>query len=314
MAVPQKIKRRASKLREEIEHHNYRYYVLNDPDVADAEYDRLLRELQELESQHKELVTPDSPTQRVGAEPAEQFSQVQHEVPMLSLDNVFDEQELRDFDRRVTERLKSNEKIAYAAEPKLDGLAVSLRYEKGLLIRGATRGDGTTGEDVTHNVRTIKSIPLRLRGKNHPAVVEIRGEVYLPRKGFAAMNAKAIKEGGKPFVNPRNAAAGSLRRLDPRITASYPLEIFCYGIGYLQGADTPESHSQVLDLLRSWGCRVCPESTVVNSVAGCLRYYSKIGKKREKLPYEIDGVVYKVDRNDYQEKLGFVSRAPRWAI
>ena len=314
MAIPQKVQRRVKKLRKEIEHHNYRYYVLDDPDVPDSEYDRLMRELGELEAQYAELVVAESPTQRVGSEPAPNFSQVQHEVPMLSLDNVFDEQELRDFDRRVRDRLSDPGQISYAAEPKLDGLAVSLRYEDGLLVRGATRGDGSTGEDVTHNIRTIASVPLRLRGKKHPRVVEIRGEVYISKKGFAVLNAQALKDNSKPFVNPRNAAAGSLRRLDPKLTAQYPLQIFCYGLGYVDDGAVPDTHSETLSVLREWGCRICPDSTVVDSVEGCLRYYNKIGKKREKLAYEIDGVVYKVDRTDFQEKLGFVSRAPRWAI
>ncbi|NNF67203.1 MAG: NAD-dependent DNA ligase LigA, partial [Gammaproteobacteria bacterium] len=314
MAIAQNIQRRARKLRKEIEHHNYRYYVLNDPDVADAEYDRLMRELVELETEYSDLIVPDSPTQRVGSEPAAQFSQVQHAVPMLSLDNAFSDEELKDFDRRVHERLKTDEAIAYSAEPKLDGLAVSLRYEKGLLIRAATRGDGTTGEDVTHNIRTISAVPLRLRGKKHPDVVEIRGEVYLSKSGFAEMNRKAQKNGTRLFVNPRNAAAGSLRRLDPRITAQYPLQMFCYSVGFVQNGVLPGTHSESLEVLRDWGCRVCPDTEVVDSVEDCLRYYREIAKKRQKLPYEIDGVVYKVDRTDFQDRLGFVSRAPRWAI
>ena len=314
MGVPQKVRQRVKQLREEIEHHNYRYYVLDDPVVPDVEYDRLMRELQQLESQHSELIEPSSPTQRVGSQPASHFRQVQHEIPMLSLDNVFDEQELHDFDRRVRERLPGVDQVDYAAEPKLDGLAVSLRYENGRLIQGATRGDGATGEDVTHNVRTIPSVPLRLRGTGYPDVVEVRGEVYMPKDGFAAMNAKAISEGSKTFVNPRNAAAGSLRQLDPRLTAQRPLQIFCYGVGFVGGGAMPDTHSQILEVLQDWGCRVCPDSTVVSSVEGCLNFYRKIAKKREKLPYEIDGVVYKVNRSDYQERLGFVSRAPRWAI
>ncbi|NNF61141.1 MAG: NAD-dependent DNA ligase LigA, partial [Gammaproteobacteria bacterium] len=314
MAVPQKIKRRAAKLRAEIEQHNYRYYVLDDPEVADTEYDRLLRELVELEQQHPSLVTPESPTQRVGAAPAAQFDQVQHEVPMLSLGNAFDESELRAFDRRIHERLSIEDDIDYTAEPKLDGLAVNLRYEAGLLVRGATRGDGQHGEDVTHNIRTIPSVPLRLRGTGFPPVVEIRGEVYMPKAGFARLNARMAKEGGKVFVNPRNAAAGSLRQLDPKLTAERPLQIFCYGVGFASETTLPATHGEILEALKEWGCRVCPQAEVVSGVDGCLEYYGKIGQKREKLPYEIDGVVYKVNRADFQERLGFVSRAPRWAI
>lgn len=315
---------RAEELREQLEYHNYRYYVLDDPEIPDAEYDRLMRELQAVEAEFPELVTASSPTQRVGAQPLEAFGEVQHLVPMLSLANVFSEEELLAYDKRVHDRLASKggpevpeasrDIIEYVAEPKLDGLAVSLLYEKGELIRGATRGDGFTGEDITSNVRTIDSIPLRLRGENIPTRLEVRGEVYMPKAGFEALNQKAEAEGEKPFVNPRNAAAGSLRQLDPKITASRPLEMYCYALGVLEGAELPGTHSKVLQQLKAWGLRVCPEISVVQGVAGCLDYYRDIGGRRAQLPYEIDGVVYKVNSLDLQQILGFVSRAPRWAI
>ncbi|MEJ2479630.1 MAG: NAD-dependent DNA ligase LigA [Acidihalobacter sp.] len=306
--------RRAAELREQIDLHNYRYYVLDDPLVPDAEYDRLMRELQALESEHPELVTPESPTQRVGAKPAEGFGEVRHAIPMLSLENCFSEDELLAFDRRVRERLERDGQVDYIAEPKLDGLAVSLRYEDGRLVQGATRGDGTTGEDITQNVRTVHSIPLRLRGNDVPRVLEVRGEVFMPKAGFEEMNRRAAERGEKVFVNPRNAAAGSLRQLDPSVTAARPLEFFCYGWGELEGAEAPASHSGMLERLREWGVRVSPEARVVRGAEGCLDYYRDIGRRRADLPYEIDGVVYKVDSREQQDTLGFVSRAPRWAI
>lgn len=306
--------RRVGALREQIEHHNYRYHVLDDPDISDARYDKLLRELSELETAHPDLIVPDSPTQRVGAQPAPQFEQVHHEAPMLSLGNAFDEDEVRDFDRRVHDRLDDEGEVEYAAEPKLDGLAISLRYENGVLVRGATRGDGTVGEDVTHNVRTIQSVPLKLRGLSFPAVLEVRGEVFMSRSGFADLNARMEEEGGKTFVNPRNAAAGSLRQLDPRLTAQRPLEIFCYGVGIVREGQMPARHNEILEQLREWGLRVCPDSEVAGDVEGCLRYYAKMARMREKLPYEIDGVVYKVNDTELQSIVGVASRAPRWAI
>lgn len=309
----QSARRRIDDLRRRIEYHNYRYYVLDNPEIPDAEYDRLFRELQQLEEQHPDLITADSPTQRVGAEPAKALGEVRHLLPMLSLANAFGEEEVADFDRRVRERLDVAE-VAYTAEPKLDGLAISLLYEEGRLVRGATRGDGTTGEDVTANVRTIEAVPLRLRGEGWPRVLEVRGEVYMPKAGFEALNRRQAKAGGKTFANPRNAAAGSLRQLDPRVTASRPLSLFCYGTGYSEGGALPERHSAVLERLRDWGLRVCPELRVVEGLQGCLEYYRHIGERRSELPYEIDGVVYKVDRFDWQRELGFVARAPRWAI
>ena len=301
-------------LRDQINHHNYRYYVLDEPEVPDAEYDRLLRELEALEARHPELITPDSPTQRVGAEPLKAFGEVRHAVPMLSLGNCFSDEELHAFIKRINDRLGSTDTIEFCVEPKLDGLAVSLRYEDGVLVQGATRGDGTSGEDITQNIRTIPSIPLRLIGDDVPPVLEVRGEVYMPKEGFEALNQGAAARGEKTFVNPRNAAAGSLRQLDPHITAKRPLEMYCYGWGAIEGWPLPARHSEVLEQIRRWGLRVCPEIRVVKGAVGCLDYYRDIGERREALPYEIDGVVYKVNSLDLQDELGFVARAPRWAI
>ena len=313
MAIPKDVTERAQRLREAIQHHNYLYYVLDAPEIPDAEYDRLLRELQALEEKYPQLITPDSPTQRVGAEPLKEFAEVRHEIPMLSLANAFEEQEVSDFDRRARERL-GVDVIEYVAEPKLDGLAVSLLYDEGSLVRGATRGDGTTGEDVTQNVRTIKSIPLRLYGKGFPALLEVRGEVYMSHQGFAALNRQQTAAEAKTFANPRNAAAGSLRQLDPRITASRPLEMYCYGIGRVEGGALPSKHSEILRQLKKWGLRVSPEIKTVTGAAGCLDYYRAIQARRDKLPYDIDGVVYKVNDIAQQETLGYVARAPRWAV
>ncbi len=307
------IRQRIEKLRDQIRYHNYRYYVLDDPEIPDAEYDRLMRELQELEAGHPELVTPDSPTQRVGAQALEGFGEVRHEVPMLSLENAFSDEELAEFDRRVRERLEVDE-VEYAAEPKLDGLAISLLYEEGVLVRGATRGDGATGEDVTRNVRTIHSVPLRLIGKGYPRRLEVRGEVIMPHEGFRKLNERVQAEGGKPFVNPRNAAAGSLRQLDPRITARRPLEMYCYGVGLVEGGRLPNRHSRILARLRDWGLRVYKGIETVRGLGGCIAYYEKMERVRNSLPFDIDGVVFKVDRLDQQQALGFVARAPRWAI
>ena len=311
-AIPAEIQQRAAELRELIAYHNYRYYVLDNPEIPDAEYDRLFRELQVLEEQYPALVTPDSPTQRVGAEPLKGFAEVRHEIPMLSLGNVFSDEELVDFDRRVREGLGVKE-VEYSAEPKLDGLAISIRYEEGVLVRAATRGDGTTGEDVTQNVRTIDAVPLRLYGKGWPTVLEVRGEVYMPKEGFNALNERQREKGEKSFANPRNAAAGSLRQLDPRITATRPLSMYCYGVGVVEGIALPGTHSAIMEKLKGWGLRVCPELRVVKGMDGCLEYFSEIGDKRDSLPYDIDGVVYKVNSLPQQQELGFVSRAPRWA-
>lgn len=317
MAPSKSIAAKLDELREQIRYHNYRYHVLDDPEIPDAEYDRLMRELQALEGQHPELVTEDSPTQRVGAEPVAAFGTVRHRIPMLSLDNAFREEELVDFNRRVRDKLELTDDdppVAYAAEPKLDGAAVSLLYENGRLVRGATRGDGTTGEDITHNVRTIDGVPLRLRGSDFPATLEVRGEVFMPRAGFLAYNEEAARTGGKVFVNPRNAAAGSLRQLDPKLTAERPLDIYLYSVGVVDGGKLADRHSAILDQLQSWGLKTCPERAVVKGIDGCLEFYARIGAKRDALPYDIDGVVYKVDRISDQRELGFVSRAPRWAV
>ena len=305
--------RRAAELRAELEHHNYRYFVLDDPQVPDAEYDRLLRELRDLESAHPSLVTADSPTQRVGGVAADEFAEARHRQPMLSLDNAFSEEDVTAFDRRVRERLGSDEAVEYSAEPKMDGLAISVIWEHGVFTRAATRGDGVTGEDVTANVRTIASLPLRLRGAA-PALLEARGEVFMPVAGFERLNREAAARGDKVFVNPRNAAAGSLRQLDPKVTASRPLEVYFYALGTLEGAPLPERHSEVLEMLRGLGLRVSPETRRVQGVAGCLGYYAALGARRAVLPHQIDGVVYKVDDLAAQRTLGFVSRAPRWAV
>ena len=305
---------RVRALRAQIAHHDYRYYVIDDPEVPDAEYDRLMRELKELESTHPKFVTADSPTQRVSGTPAREFGTVVHRVPMLSLDNAFRTEDIEGFDRRVRERLGTDEPVRYSCEPKLDGLAVSLLYESGRLMRGATRGDGERGEDVTANLRTLPSVPLRLRGRGFPALFEARGEVFMPLRGFEKLNREVTARGDKPFVNPRNAAAGSLRQLDPRMTAARPLEIFFYGFGAIEGSGKPARHSDALVRLRDWGLRSCPETSAATGVQDLLAYYESIGARRAKLPYQIDGVVYKVDSIAQQQALGFVARAPRWAI
>lgn len=302
---------RAAQLRKELAEHNYRYYVLDDPSVSDAIYDGLYSELQQLEAEHPELVTPDSPTQRVGGTPSKEFLPVRHKLPMQSLRKCADEAELRDFDRRVRETLNV-ESAVYVAEPKLDGLAVSLTYEHGVLVRGATRGDGETGEDITENLRTIRRIPLSLRGVA-PPVLEVRGEVYLPLAGFRRMVEDAAAKGDKPPVNPRNAAAGSLRQLDPRITAQRPLAFYAYAVGYSEGWTPPKKHSQVLKQLADWGHPVSRLIETVQGVDGCLQYFESIGQQRAKLGFDIDGVVFKLDDLAGREELGSVSREPRWA-
>jgi DNA ligase (NAD+) len=304
---------RAERLRREIERHNRLYYNEAAPEIPDAEYDRLFRELQELESENPELVTPDSPTQRVGAAPSEGFAPVAHRVPMLSLANAFDEEDVQAFDRRCREGLEA-ETVAYACELKFDGLAVTLAYEDGLFVQGATRGDGSTGEDVTANLRTIRTIPLRLDAKKAPRLLEVRGEVLMMRKDFEAINQRALERGEKAFVNPRNAAAGGLRQLDPRLTAQRKLSFFAYGMGAAAGFTMPATHSEMLDALSHFGFRVEKHRRVVKGVEGLLGFYRSVGGLRASLPYDIDGVVYKVDRFAEQEKLGFVSRAPRWAV
>lgn len=304
---------RARELRQQIEHHNYRYHVLDDPEVSDAEYDRLMRELKAFEEQYPDLVTPDSPTQRVGATPVSELQEVAHARPMLSLDNAFADEDVVAFDRRVRERLEDVEQVEYSAEPKLDGLAISFRYEAGRLVQAATRGDGLRGEDVTHNVRTIKAVPTRLRG-SAPKLLEVRGEVFMQIAGFKAMNQRALERGERTFVNPRNAAAGAIRQLDPRLAAGRPFDVFFYGVGETDGWKLPAKHSEALQQLREWGLKISPLVRIVQGAEGCLEYYRDIGAKRASLPYEIDGVVYKVNRFVQQRELGFVARAPRWAI
>jgi DNA ligase (NAD+) len=293
---------------------NHAYYVLDDPSIPDAEYDRLFHQLKKIEQDYPQFFSEDSPTQRVGAAPLSQFDQVQHEVPMLSLDNAFNDRDMHDFNRRVQERLRTDEDILYACEPKLDGIAVSLLYENGLLVRAATRGDGATGENITQNIKTVASIPLKLMGAGHPPILEVRGEVYMPKSGFEAFNKKALAKDEKLFVNPRNAAAGSLRQLDSKITASRPLEFCCYSLGRAEGAEVPQKHSDILKQFATWGFIINPEMKVVSGAQGCLDYYNNLAEKRNDLPYEIDGIVFKVDRINLQKRLGFVSRAPRWAI
>lgn len=312
MTTPSHVVSEVEQLRQEINQHNYRYYVLDDPAVPDAEYDRLLRRLQQLEQEYPQLVSADSPSQRVGAEPASAFATVTHEVPMLSLDNAFSADELHDFDRRCKERLDITD-IEYVAEPKLDGIAVSLLYERGKLVRGATRGDGQRGEDITQNLRTIHSIPLVLLGEDVPDRLEVRGEVYMPKAGFHQFNVQAQAKGEKTFVNPRNAAAGSLRQLDSRITATRPLEMCCYGVGVCSD-ELSGDHSQILHQLNKWGFKINKEMEVLPSIQACDKYYQQLLSRREQLSYEIDGIVFKVNALALREELGFVSRAPRWAI
>jgi DNA ligase (NAD+) len=313
---------RADELRQLIEHANYRYHVLDDPEIPDADYDKLMRELEALETSHPDLITPDSPTRRVGARAAGGFSEVRHALPMLSLSNAFEQdgdndreryREIADFERRIEQTLGRSNPV-FSVEPKLDGLAISLRYEKGVFVQGATRGDGETGEDVTNNLRTVRAVPLRLRGDDWPRVLEVRGEIIMLRKDFEAFNAYAREHGEKPLANPRNGAAGSLRQLDPAITAKRKLSFFAYAVGAVEGGQLPSTHSQTLQKLREWGFPVSPEVGVAKGFNGLVEYYKRIGAKRDKLPYDIDGVVYKLDDYAGQREMGFVARAPRWAI
>lgn len=308
------ISQRVDELRSLLEEHNYRYYVQDDPSIPDAEYDRLFRELQSLEADYPELASDDSPTRRVGSSAETSFEEVVHRIPMLSLDNAFSEEELRDFDRRVRERLGTDDEIDYVCEPKLDGLAVSLHYEQGRLTRAATRGDGYAGEDITANIRTIPSVPLKLRGNDFPDLVEVRGEVYMPKAGFDKLNQRLADQGEKTFVNPRNAAAGSLRQKKSTITAKRPLEMCAYSVAVTDEGELPDSHWAGLQQVKNWGFRVNPEMRMAHGADECLSAYSELMEKRDSLPYEIDGIVFKVNRLDLQQQLGFVSRAPRWAI
>ncbi len=302
---------RMAQLRAEIEQHNYRYYVLDNPSISDAEFDQLFRELQKLEAQHPELLTPDSPTQRVGGAPLKTFAEVQHRTPMLSLNNAFDEEEVRAFDARICEALGVKQ-VEYAVEPKFDGLAITLTYRNGIFVQGATRGDGYVGEDVTENLRTVRAIPLRLAKPVKD--VEVRGEVLMFKRDFARLNEEQRARGEKEFANPRNAAAGSLRQLDSRITASRRLSFFAYGTGVCEGLKLPGQHDQQMALLQQWGMPVAQQRRVVQGVAGLLDYYREIGAQRASLPFDIDGVVYKVNDIALQQQLGFVSRAPRFAV
>ncbi len=309
-------------LSETINYHSHRYYVLDDPEIPDSEYDKLFRQLEALEAealqaQHPEWVSPDSPTQRVGGEVLKSFQTVTHQIPMLSLSNAFSTEEIEDFSRRIDDLL-DHDVFKIAAEPKLDGLAISLRYEHGILIQAATRGDGQSGEDVTQNVRTIHAVPLKLSGSDYPRILEVRGEIFMPKKGFAVLNKSQINKAEKTFANPRNAAAGSLRQLDSKITASRPLDMFCYSLGFIDGEDPHKplknTHYEIFQQLAEWGLPVCPEVRLLDDWHACIEYYDSILLHRSELPYEIDGVVYKVDNIQQQKKAGFIARAPRWAI
>ncbi|WP_305374002.1 NAD-dependent DNA ligase LigA [Photobacterium leiognathi] len=301
-------------LREQLDYHGHRYYVEDNPEIPDAEYDRMMQQLLKIEAEHPEWVTVDSPSQRVGGTALEGFTQVKHEIAMLSLDNAFNDDDLRAFQKRLQDRLRSGAELSYCCEPKLDGLAVSLMYENGVLVQAATRGDGATGENITHNVRTIRAIPLKLQGTDWPARLEVRGEVFMPKKGFETLNEKALKKGEKTFANPRNAAAGSLRQLDPKITATRPLSFYAYAVGVVEGRELAKTQYERLCQLKAWGLPMCPEIRKVDSIEEVIAYHQSIGEKRQSLGYEIDGVVIKVDDIDTQQQLGFVARAPRWAI
>lgn len=314
MRVPDSVRQRVDALREEINFHNVQYYVHDEPQVTDQYYDQLLRELQSLEAQYPQLVTADSPTQRVGAEAAQQFESVQHDIPMLSLDNAFDEAEMRAFEKRLAERLQENRPLQYCAEPKLDGLAVSLLYENGELVRAATRGDGKSGENITANVRTIKSIPLKLYAQSVPQLLEVRGEVYMELKGFDDLNAAQREKDLKVFANPRNAAAGSLRQLDPAITASRPLSFCSYALARIEGLTMPDSQYDQMQLVKSLGLPISRLIEKLDGLEQCLDYYQRIQQQRDALEFEIDGVVFKLNDRAQQQRAGYVSRAPRWAI
>lgn len=309
------VQQRIDDLRQQINQHSHNYYVLDTPTIPDAEYDRLFRELQALEASHPELITADSPTQKVGAAPLAAFDQVQHEMPMLSLDNAMNVDELLDFNRRIQDRLKDEAQLEFACEPKLDGLAVSILYEEGVLVQAATRGDGSSGENITLNVKTIKNVPLKLMAGNFPKRLEVRGEIYMPKAGFEKLNQKARENDGKVFANPRNAAAGSLRQLDSRITAQRPLELCAYSVGIVSDEFViPATHEGMLQKLKSWGLKINAEMEVVQGIQACVDYFQRLAEKRDDLDYDIDGIVFKANYFDVQQQLGFVARAPRWAI
>ncbi len=305
-------RQQAELLREQIHFHNYRYYVLDDPDIPDAEYDRLMVQLRQLEQKYPELISAQSPTQRVGGAPIDEFTQIEHEQPMLSLDNAFTEEDIISFDKSIRERL-AVDSVEYIGEAKLDGLAISLLYENGVLARAATRGDGKTGEDVTHNVKTIKAIPLVLQGSDYPKRLEVRGEIFMTRAGFEKLNKQQLAKEEKTFANPRNAAAGSLRQLDPRITAKRPLSFYCYSTGIVEQGELPIGQYQLIQKLRDWGFPVQNEIELLPDVSSCLKFYQQVLAVRDSLAHEIDGVVYKVNDLAQQQRLGYVSRAPRWA-
>lgn len=310
-------RKRIKELVAEINSHNYRYYVLDEPFIDDAEYDRIMRELETLENEFPELLQIDSPSQRVGGEPLKQFRQVMHGKPMLSLNNAFTPEEVFEFDRRINKELKKRN-IAfspnYICEPKLDGVAISLLYQNGIFKRAATRGNGEVGEDITANAKTIKSIPFRLFGNDYPAMLEVRGEMYMPKNSFKLLNEQLLAKGDKPFVNPRNAASGSLRLLDPKTTAKRDLSIYFYYIGFAEGGQLPNTHGEQLNKIKEWGFRICPLIKKVEGINGCIEYYNEIMAKRNEQPYGMDGVVYKVDNIQYQEMLGSIAKAPRWAL
>ncbi len=312
--MSQSVEETLNALKQTLHHYGVQYYVEDNPLVPDAEYDRLMRQLLDLEAQYPDMVTPDSPSQRVGGMPLQAFEQVSHVIPMLSLDNVFNDDELDAFHKRIQDRLAGDSIEWYCCEPKLDGLAVSLLYVDGVLVQAATRGDGSTGENITENVRTIKSIPLKLQGEGWPSRIEVRGEVFMPSKGFEALNQQAIKSGQKTFVNPRNAAAGSLRQLDSRITAKRPLSFYAYSVGVIEGGELESSHYQRFVQLKKWGLPMCGETRRVKTLEEVKDFYRDILQRRDSLEFEIDGVVIKVDSIPLQEQLGFVARAPRWAI
>ena len=301
-------------LKQQLNYHGHRYYVLDDPEIPDSQYDRLFQQLKRLEDEYPDLKTEDSPTQRVGGKPLDAFSQVKHLVQMLSLDNAFNEEDMVAFDKRVKDKLGIDDVIEYSCEPKYDGIAVSLLYEQGKLVRAATRGDGSIGEDITQNVKTIGTVPLRLMGEGYPNVLEVRGEIYIPKSGFESLNEKALAAGEKTFANPRNAAAGSLRQLDSKITASRPLKLCAYSVGHVEEGELPGTHAEILDRLATWGFYLSEERAVVHGASGCLTFYQALGAKRDGLDYDIDGVVFKVNAIESQKQLGFVARAPRWAI
>jgi len=313
MKVPAPIKQEVARLRQEIQHHNIQYHTFDAPEIPDADFDKLLQRLEALEAEYK-LTTPDSPTQRVGSRPLEQFTQVTHEQPMLSLAKVFDEKELGDFEARIKKSLDTTEQISYSCEPKVDGVAVSLLYRDGILERAATRGDGLLGEDITHNVKTIATLPLGLSGGAIPSVLEARGEIFLSKQGFSRLNVRAEKEGTKTFVNPRNTAAGAIRQLDPRNTARIPLQMYCYGIGLNEGLRLPSRLSGIFDLLEKWGLPVNPDRAVTTGISASLQYCLDLLARRDDLAYEIDGTVIKVDNLQQQFELGVNARTPRWAV